>query len=708
MHKGFLTGIATAAVLAVTMAFGAMSASAATNWLPCISADFAYDCANFEVPLDRTGAVPGTTTVRATRYSAPEGPRMGTIFVIAGGPGQTAQVMLGLMADAFGGANRYDIVAVDQRGSGTSEPLNCPRIEASSFDWIPGDPATDRPFTDCSVSLGPGRASYNTAEAVADLDVVRANIGADKATFFGVSYGTKVALAYAQAHPDHTKALLIDSVLPTDMPGAFDIDSIAAARGALRQICAGNRCRGIGNSPVSSLARLATRLERRPVTTFLVMPDGRVNETPIDAIALNDILFAADVNPFVYNQFPGMLTETLGGGTAQLERLYAIINGAAGSSDSLAGAKRIAAALPKKATGSAVRKPGDRVIGRDAAALAYFSNTMFFATTCADFIPPWTRSTDVSNRQATIVAAANAIPSSQFYPFSRATARDNSTSSYCRGWQQNPTPPAIAQGPLPNVPTLALEGTLDLRTPISWAERAISGNPSAQLVKIPSSGHSVIGTDLSGCALSLAKRFLTFGATDGKCRETSPALPIAPRPVARLSSVRSPSGSCSGIRGARCSQAKRAIAAGYLGLRDTLDQLLIGGMDAGNGLLGGTWGVEYDLGDDFSLIPIDLNMSGVSNVPGVYTSGRINLEAAPLVDDVLRMGGWRANVVGRISYDRAGDSLTISARRGRARVSVRIRPRGGRASVAPVTAKQLKLRRNYALASNAPVSALGR
>jgi pimeloyl-ACP methyl ester carboxylesterase len=690
------------------MAFGATAASAASPWAPCEFAELAYDCATFEMPLDRTGAVPGTTTIRATRLAATEGPRMGTIFVIAGGPGQTAQVMLGLMADSFGGANRYDVVAVDQRGSGTSEPLNCPRIEAGTFTWIPDDPKTDRPFTDCSVSLGPQRAAYNTAEAVEDLDAVRTNLGVDKASFFGVSYGTKVALAYAQAHPDHTKALLIDSVLPTDMPGSFDLDSIAASRGALARICSVGRCRGIGNSPVSNLAKLSTRLEKKPLDSLLVLPTGKIEETKIDAIALNDIVFSADMNPFIYNQLPGMLTSALAGDTTELERLYAVINGAVGGSSSLARAKRLAALVPKPAKKSATRKAGDRIVGRDAETLAEFSNTMFFATTCADFDPPWQRGTDVSNRQPSIVAAADAIPTSQFYPFSRATARNNSTATYCRGWQQSPTPPAIVQGPLPNVPTLALDGNLDLRTPISWAQRAITGDPSAQLVQIPNTGHSVIGTDLSGCALSLAKRFLIFGATDGKCRETAPAIPIAPRPVASLSKVKTPNGTCRGLRGARCSSAKRTLAAGYLGLRDSLDQLLVGGMDAGNGLLGGIWEVEYDLAEDFSLIPVDLKITGVSNVPGVYTSGRLNLEDAPHVDDAMRMGGWHVDVTGRVAYDRAGDSLTIAGRRGSARVSIQIRPSGGRSSRVAVSAKQLKLRRNYALATNPPVSSLGR
>lgn len=707
MRFGVLKGILAASLAALAVAFAAAPATAApTDWQPCVYAALAYDCATFTFPVDRSGAVPGETKVRAVRVAATEGPRMGTLFVIAGGPGQTSQAMVSLMTSYFEGANRYDIVGVDQRGSGSSEPLNCPRLETGGFKFDGGDPATDRPFTDCSVSLGAQRAGYNTAEAVADLDAVRSELGVDTASFFGVSYGTKVALAYAQAHPSNTKALLIDSVLPTDKPGAFDTESIAASRGALRRICASGRCNGIGGSPVSNMAKLATRLERRPVTTFLVSPTGKVTEAKLDAIGLLDILFSADLNFFIYNQIPGMLTQSLKGDTTQLERLYAIVNGAFGASDTLAGAKRIAGSIPKSTTTSATRKPGDRLAGRDAESLAQFSNTMFFATTCADFNPPWTRSLDVSNRQLAIVAAANAIPESAFYPFSRTTVRDNSVSAYCRGWQQQPAAPAIAQWQLPDIPTLALNGDLDLRTPTSWAKRATAGDSKAQVVEIPNSGHSVIGTDVSGCALSLAKRFLIFGATNGKCDSAAPPIPIAPRPVASINRVRSLPGTCRGLRGAACTRAKRELLAGYLGVRDTLDQALIGYMDVGPGLLGGIWEMEYDLAEDLSVIPVGLRMSGVGNVPGVYVSGTINFEAAPDIDDTIRIGSYRTDISGRIALDRAGDSLTLHGRSGRKHVSISIRPDSRRAARVTTSAAELRLQRNYALAARPPISAL--
>lgn len=332
-----------------------------------------------------------------------------------------------------------------------------------------------------------------------------------------------------------------------------------------------------------------------------------------------------------------------------------------------------------------------------------FSTTMFFATTCADLAPPWQRGEDVNGRQPAIDAAAQAIPEDQFKPFSRKTVKNNSLAAFCRGWQQSAVPPAIDQGPLPNIPTLALNGTLDLRTPVAWAERAVAGNPSAQLVKIPANGHSVIGTDLSGCALSLAKRFLIFGGTDGKCRRTQPPLPIAPKVPSSLGAVEPAAGSCRKLDRRACKRARKVLTAGYLALRDAFDQALIGGADAGPGLLSGSWSIEYDIGETIDLDVLTLAMVDLESVPGVLTSGQVVLDAMPRINDVVRIGPYRAIISGRLDPDRAADSLKIVARSRGKLVSIRIKAsKKARSAATRPTASQLSLRRSYMLASTRP------
>jgi hypothetical protein len=475
----------------------------------------------------------------------------------------------------------------------------------------------------------------------------------------------------------------------------------------MRSLCERDRCLKAGSNALGNLSKLAAQLKRRPIDTFAISPTGKITEAEINEEALMNIVFSADFNLFIYNQLPGMLTRSLRGNDDQLVRLFAITEGAVAAVSTRREARAIARRIkPAKRTGGTTKAKGDRVEGRDAAALAYFSSTMFFATTCADFNPPWARSEDVSNRQPAINAAADALAPEALYPFSRTTVRNLSTASYCRGWQQRAALPAIAPGPLPNVPTLALEGTLDLRTPIAWAEKAIAGNPRAELVKIPSTGHSVVGTDLSGCALSLAKRFLIYGATDGKCKKTTGPLPIAPLPPTSVRNTTSPPGHCTGLSASKCQRARREVAAGYLGLRDTLDQVLIGGMDAGTGLVDGEWEMEYDISDDLTTIfPVGFFMESVSTVPDASVTGFVDTTALPGVFATLRFDGFKMSVSGSVSADRALDKLTISGRRGKAHVTVFIKPskKAKSSGSRPINNKALAVRRNYLLGTAAPL-----
>lgn len=76
---------------------------------------------------------------------------------------------------------RYRIVVFDQRGAGRSEPL--------------GD-LTDN----------------TTAHLVADIERLRAHLGIERWLVFGGSWGSTLALAYAQAHPDRVTALVLRGI----------------------------------------------------------------------------------------------------------------------------------------------------------------------------------------------------------------------------------------------------------------------------------------------------------------------------------------------------------------------------------------------------------------------------------------------------------------------------------------------------------------
>ena len=90
-------------------------------------------CSQVVVPLDRSGAVPGTIAL-AVETLPPGGTSRGVMFLIAGGPGQGSASVFGL-GDPDSAAfyqfmfPGYTLVAFDNRGTGRSGLLTCPGLQ---------------------------------------------------------------------------------------------------------------------------------------------------------------------------------------------------------------------------------------------------------------------------------------------------------------------------------------------------------------------------------------------------------------------------------------------------------------------------------------------------------------------------------------------------------------------------------------------------
>ncbi|CAE6498713.1 unnamed protein product [Rhizoctonia solani] len=84
------------------------------SWTPCGNATIPRECGRFEVPLDYANSTAGTASLAVARLNATVSPRLGTLFVNPGGPGESgvewvlSDDML-LILNGTGG--RYDIVS---------------------------------------------------------------------------------------------------------------------------------------------------------------------------------------------------------------------------------------------------------------------------------------------------------------------------------------------------------------------------------------------------------------------------------------------------------------------------------------------------------------------------------------------------------------------------------------------------------------------
>src|SRR5690606_28293559 len=143
---------------------------------------------------------------------------------IAGGPGQSALESYPLLHRAFRDTLRNrNVLLVDARGTGGSNLLACRDEEGNNAFTDPEDHSAEgaRRFAEAcrdQLSEQADLRFYGTADHVRDLELVRQRVGAPQLNLVGISYGTRVAQQYAAAYPAHTRTVLLDGVVPNDLP----------------------------------------------------------------------------------------------------------------------------------------------------------------------------------------------------------------------------------------------------------------------------------------------------------------------------------------------------------------------------------------------------------------------------------------------------------------------------------------------------------
>src|SRR3954447_7864959 len=118
------------AVAAVALLALPASASAKLDWKPC-SGQLGFQCATMRVPLDRTGATPGTIGIKLSREDRTvKGGRY--LLDLSGGPRHGAVAPAPFVEQALGPSLRnHRLVVLDQRGTGDSGVLRCPKLQRS-------------------------------------------------------------------------------------------------------------------------------------------------------------------------------------------------------------------------------------------------------------------------------------------------------------------------------------------------------------------------------------------------------------------------------------------------------------------------------------------------------------------------------------------------------------------------------------------------
>lgn len=138
------------------------------------------------------------------------------VFYLQGGPGgaATSTAAAAFMTRLH---QTRDVVLVDQRGTGKSNPLQCNfRGDLNEMRGYFVEGVTTESVRACRAELEKiaDLKLYTTTIAMADLDDVRAALGYDKINVFGGSYGATTALAYLNLYPQHVRTATVSGVAP--------------------------------------------------------------------------------------------------------------------------------------------------------------------------------------------------------------------------------------------------------------------------------------------------------------------------------------------------------------------------------------------------------------------------------------------------------------------------------------------------------------
>jgi pimeloyl-ACP methyl ester carboxylesterase len=501
MSRRALKAALVAPLLTLALASARVPSAAALAFAPCAGSS-GFECATLPVPLDRGGHIGGTITLSVARKAAAPTPAQSAVVALAGGPGQATLPLAGFIAKGVAPAlGSRDLLLFDQRGTGASDPLSCAALSVAPTGGL------GRLLERCALQIGPARGAFTTAESVADIDAVRRAAGYERLVLYGTSYGTKVALQYAARYPAHVEALVLDSVVPPDGPEPLALPSFQAIPGVLGELCASHACAGITADPLADLARLAGRLRTRALRGSAYDGAGHRSSSTLSESDLLQILQAGDLNPALRALLPAAVRSALRGDPDPLVRLHLLSQGL----------------IPSVPNVPVENSPA-------------IDEALFVVTSCEETPFPWQRQLGPAARLAEALARVNALPSGDFFPFDSRTALATDLIPDCVYWP-DASPAPTAAGALPSVPTLILSGAQDLRTPSSIAAQVAAQIPGAQMELVPFTGHSVLGSDFSGCATAALSAFFSASpvAACASARDPFTPTPIAPTRLRYLS-----------------------------------------------------------------------------------------------------------------------------------------------------------------------------
>jgi pimeloyl-ACP methyl ester carboxylesterase len=386
-------------------------------------------------------------------------PKPDPLFFLAGGPGQGAAEMARPLRELFRRVQAdRDIVLVDQRGTGKSNPLECKSDENSLAAINEPVDTTMMRLRRCAESLDADLRLYTTAIAMDDLNEVREYLGYDQINVYGGSYGTRAALVYLRQHESTVRSVILDGVAPPDMrlPLFFARDAQRALDRLLADCDGHEDCRAKFPRLSARLRTLVAALDASPVKVRLMHPrTGIAEDVTVNGEFVANVLFGALYSPLTSSLLPELIARAE---RHEFQSLLALAMANDGATSNMS-------------------------IG------------MQMSVVCAEDVPRITQEQIEQVAKQTIFG----------------THLLASRMKICEFWPRGEVDPSYYEPVKSNVPVLVLSGDLDPVTPPEWGESVLPHLPNSRHIVVPATGHGAIST---GCGIRLVQDFLQAAAFD--------------------------------------------------------------------------------------------------------------------------------------------------------------------------------------------------
>lgn len=402
------------------------------------------------------------------------------LFNLEGGPGVGATGAAYFYAKEGSEYRRHrDVILVDQRGTGESNPLAAPTRTRSPQDYLSEMYPVDYVKTmRAELEKRADLTQYTTSIAMDDLDDVRAWLGYERINLFGISYGTRAVLVYMRQHPDRVRSAILIGVAPTYLK--MPLYHAQAAKRAIdllfAECAADDACHRAFPNFEREWEVVLERLGREPASVEYAPPDKSAPAT----VKIQRDEFAEKIRNRMYSR-------------DSASRIPMVIHRAAEGDF----APFLKEAIPK-----------------DRSTPDFIADGMYLSVTCAEDVP------FINQEEAAKANAGN--------PFGNYRVEQQTRA--CGLWPRAQITPGYLEPVKSDTPTLIISGRLDPVTPPERGEEVASQLPNSRHIVVAQAAHGLDGLTNVECLDKVMLKFLAKGNAkelNTACIETVKAQPFA-------------------------------------------------------------------------------------------------------------------------------------------------------------------------------------